>query len=367
MKNWLFGGLLALFLPAWSAEVSLQEALQQKKVALSAKGNGGFQGSCLHLELNNLTQAPISIKMDPGAIFKDQDLGAQNLMLVEEYMVLLKPKQKQSLDAQTMCIEHHDYSPAQGDAFVYASMAQGYLLELAQLLARKNYQNSTAQSAVWAITDKSSIGDIYATDTTMASELLDVVCKATGQKRPAIITPKEHLLYAIRFSFSEYFMKPQRLTLRVYDKEGKIIRTYFENKAVAAGAYVSTMGINRVDEKGSAFVFKLSDESGRILQERLCAASVNEAPPVVYEKKFNFQYVLKEPVASASLKLYDAQGNLLDVFFEKRNLPAGGRQLNNSFFHFKGPQAEFLLRVEDERGNILAEKKLTGPSTPKRW
>lgn len=350
---------------AQAASVDIQTAVSKKMLSVTASGNGGYQGLCLKLNLGNQTMNPISIAVPPGLIFTDQDKGAQNLMVVEEYIVELKPKQSKVLDLQTMCIEHHDYSPAGGDLFVMNTLAAGYLNELASLIAKNDFQNSTAQSAVWAITDKTALGDIYALDTAMASKMIDIVCKATGQARPKVIMPKEHHLYSIRFNFAEHFKSTTKLTLKCYDETGAVLRTYYENRVVPTGVYISTFGINRVADKGSKFIFKLTDDKGKIIQERTVVESVNEPPAARFEKKINFKYILKEPLNNASIKLYDDKGNLIEVAFSGRNIPAGGRNFSYSFFHLNGPEAVFVVKLHDGAGKVIAEERFVGPSVKK--
>jgi hypothetical protein len=345
-----------------AASVDIQTAVSKKMLTVAATGNGGYQGNCLKVTLANQTMNPINITVPPGLIFTDQDNGAQNLMVVEEYIVELKPKQSKALDMMSMCIEHHDYSPGSGDLFVMSSLASGYLNELARLIAKNDFQNSTAQSAVWAITDKTPLGDIHALDTAMASQMINIVCQATGQPRPKVIMPKEHHLYSIRFNFAQHFKSSAKLTLKCYDEAGNVLRTYYENRVVPTGVYISTFGINRVADKGSKFIFKLTDDKGAIIQERTIAESINEPPVARYEKKLNFKYILKEPLNNASMKLYDDKGNLIEVVWSGRNLPVGGRNQSYAFFHLNGPDAVFVIKLHDSSGKVIAEERIVGPS-----
>lgn len=362
MKNALMFLFLTGLFGLQAASVDIKTAVDKKLISVSAKGNGGFQGPCMKLKISNNTALPVSIEVPPGTIFTDQDKGAQNLMIVEEYIVDLKPKQNKEWDVQTMCIEHHDYAPAGGDLFVLSSIADGFLRDMAKIIAKNNYQNSTSQSAVWAITDNTLLSDIYSVDTTMASQLINLVCSATNQPRPAIIMPREHHLFSIRFDFAHHFQTPTKLTLKCYDGAGNVLKTYYENRVVPTGVYISTFGINKVSDKESKFIFKLTDDKGNVVEQRTVTESINEQSAVRYEKKVNFEYILKTAVSQASLKLYDDKGNLLEVVWANRNLPAGGRRQAYSFFHLKGENAAFVLKVHDGNGKVVAEQTITGPS-----
>lgn len=364
-KLLLFFACLLSLMAAQAASINLLEAQKLKKISIQAKGNGGHMGDCISLTVKNLTQVKQDIVVSPGLIFTDQDPGAQNLMVVEQYQLALMPGATKSLNLSTMCIELHDYSPQSGDLFVLNDEATGYLATLAELIAKKKYQNSTAQSAVWALTDQAEIGDIYASDTLMAGQLATFVANATGRPRPKVIVPKEHYIYSIRMNMVHHFSKTTKVTLACYDESGALIKEYYKDRVIPTGMYIATFGINRVADKGTKFIFRISDDKGSLIKERVITESVNESRAEKWRYTTTFDYMLDKPVNGASMSLYDEKGNFMEDLYTNRNLPAGGRRQTYTFHHAYGQNTNFFIRLKDPSGKILMEQKLDGSKSVK--
>jgi hypothetical protein len=359
--------LLFLFLTCSlkAIPINLLEAQTLKKISLTAKGNGGHMGECISLTMKNLTQIKQDIEVSPGLIFTDQDSAAQNLMVVNQYLVALMPGATKTINVYTMCIELHDYSPHTGDQFVLKKEATGHLSALAEFIATKKYQNSTAQSAVWVLTDKTDIGDVYGSDTSMAGQLATFVSNATGRPRPKFIIPKEHYIYSIRMNITHHFSKPTRVTLACYDSAGRVVKEYYKNRMIQTGMYLATFGINKVADKGTPFIFRLTDEKGKIIKERAITESVADPRAEKWKYSTAFEYILDKPVNGASMSLYDDKGNLMEDLYVNRNLPAGGRRQAYSFYHAYGQNTNFYVRLKDASGKVIVEQKLEGSKSVK--
>jgi hypothetical protein len=350
---------------SYAASINLLEAKNQKKVSVAAKGRGGYIGECINLSLKNLTSVKQDIEISPGLIFTSQDSTAQDLMVVEQYRLALLPGATQILNVYTMCIKQHNLAPAEGNLFALNGEARGHLFSLSELIASKNYHNSTAQSAVWTLTDKAEMTDIYASDTTMAGQLATFIANATGMPRPKIITPKEHYIYSIRMNITYHFSKSTKATLACFDGNGNLIKEYYKNRTIPIGMYIATFGINKVADKGTKFIYRLSDDKGNILKERIITESVNDPKPKKWKLDIAFEYVLEKPVNGATMSLYDDKGNLMESLYTNRNLPAGGRRQSYTFHHTYGPTATFYIRLKDNTGKVIVEQKLDGSKSVK--
>ena len=349
----------------YAAPVKLLEAKKQKKVSVKSIGNGGHMGECISLTVKNLTALKQDIIVNPGLIFTSLDSSAQNLMAVEEYTLVLMPGASKTLNVYTMCIEAHDHSPYVNSLFDLNKEATGELLALAIMIANKDYRNSTAQSAIWALTDNNSLDEIYATDTTMAGQLANYVSTATGRPRPQIITPKEHYIYSINMNMSCYIAKPTRITLACYDSSGNVIKEYYKNKVVGTGLYIANFSVNKVADKGTKFIYRLTDDKGMVLKERIFTESVNEPKAEKWLLNVNFEYVLKAPVPASTMSIYDDQGNLIENLYTNRNLPAGGRRQTYAFYHTAGKNSIFYFRLKDNTGKVILEQKIDGSKSVK--
>lgn len=338
--------------------VNLLEAKNGKKITLKAIANGGYNGECISLTVKNITQTKQDIEVSPGLIFTCQDSTSQNLMVVEQYMVALMPGASRTFNLQTMCIQAHHHSPSSGVLFALNKEATGHLSSLAELIATKNYHNSTAQSAVWALTNGNDLNEIYGTDTTMAGQLATFVSNATGKPRAKIISPKPHYIYAIKMNMIHHFSKATKITLACYDSTGRVIKEYYKNRLIPVGTYIATFGINKVADKGTKFIYRITDDKGVVIKERVISESINEPRAEKFRLDIAFEFMLDKPMAKATMSLYDEQGNLMEDLYTNRDLPAGGRRQAYSFHHAYGRNAKMVMRLKDATGKVVVEKKI---------
>jgi hypothetical protein len=238
-------------------------------------------------------------------------------------------------------------------------MATGSLASLSNLICKKNYMNSSAQAAVWAISDGSSIADIYGEDTSMVNELLRFVSKETGVPMPKKIIPKEHYIYAIKINLMYHFSIPTKVTLACYDENGNVVKEYYKNRQIPTGLYLASFGINKVADKGTKYIYRMTDENGLVLRERIITESIIEAKPEKWQLSVSIEYVLENPASNVTMSLFDEQGNLLETLYSQRSYPAGGRRQSYSFYHAFGKETYFYLRLIDKSGKIIMERKIS--------
>jgi hypothetical protein len=142
-----------------------------------------------------------------------------------------------------------------------------------------------------------------------------------------------------------------------------VLREYYKNRIVPTGMYLATFGINCVADKGTKFIYRLTDEKGTVLKERIITESINEPKPKKWKLSVSVEYILEKPVAKATMSLYTEQGQLLEDLYTNRPLPAGGRRQAYSFQHIYGNKSIFYIRLKDEKGTVLVEKKIDGSAS----
>ena len=131
--------------------ISLDSALRAQLVELKATGTGGYLGTCLEVVLTNLSPGVLNLEIPAGQQFASVDTQLQDFLITEPLQLALSPGATKRKGLQTMCTQSYNMAPAAGAAFAFGPVAEGDLLRLAEKIARGNYHNSTAQSAVWAV------------------------------------------------------------------------------------------------------------------------------------------------------------------------------------------------------------------------
>lgn len=335
--------------------INLEDALKQKVVSLEAIGKGGYIGEKITLTLTSLSAQAQEITLKPGTIFFCKDTLAQSLMVVEEYLIALVPGERKSLNILTMCIEQQEYSPYANTGFSFFGTAKASLAELASWIAEKNYHNSTAQAAVWAISDNYPLSNIYGEDTAMVNSLAKIASKHTGMPYIPTKNPRKHYIQSLKTEMIYHFAKDSKVSLSSYDSRGVKIKDYYKNRTILTGLYLARLGVNRVSQPGEKITFKLTDEKGKVILEK----TVDETSPEVRTDKYKlttaFEYELKTPMNGLSMKLYDAQGKVLEEIFSNRSFPKSRRRMSYTFNHTAGLNGKFSIKVTDATGKIIAE------------
>jgi hypothetical protein len=152
-------------------KISLSDAITNKYVTAKITGAGyinasasSHYGECIKIELINLSYTSYDIVLETGRKLVPVVDSVQTMMITKEMMISLLPKGTKTVFAYAMCTEKTDKSPNPKRKFKVGEMAEGKLLQLAKLIEKYDYQDNTAQQAVWVITNNSSLVNITSSD-----------------------------------------------------------------------------------------------------------------------------------------------------------------------------------------------------------
>ncbi|WNJ17396.1 hypothetical protein [Pontibacter sp. G13] len=338
--------------------IALAKALAEQKVKVLARGTGGYNGEKLLLSLKNLTGLPIQIEVPAGQIFGSDDTTKQDLMIVEPEIIPIAARGVTKELVYTMCIQSHNSSPGTDERFHFASMAEGPLLDLAEMIAEQDFHNSTAQSAVWSVTNGDPVRFIFASDTGMVRQLAGPVSEATGADvQDFNFVPREHLMVDIQTSFEVLLNQDATdATLELIDEHGQLVRRYFQGRRVEEGFMRWTLNASHV--LGENAQLKLVLRSGsEVLAERNVTSQDTIAPVLDLHAKTVVVYEVPQD-AQVMSGIYDEEGKLYyrvsryqlrkqgmhrTTLIAKKQLPDGMR---------------FFAQVVTEDGTVLARKEV---------
>lgn len=201
-EKWLKGGLLvALCIGLYAFQVlknapvsmTLEEAIQKKMVNCRYTSNGQYSGESVELSITNLSGTPLQISIPVGTVFKPNDEGDQDLIVVEQQVIALNSKAtgKQTLDG--FCMEANDHAPTPENGMKLSKTTNQKLKDLATHINGKGYDKDMIQSAVWIVSNGHSIGDIDQ-DSEKGKALRTYLSTLTGQKDPWYETTREHVV-----------------------------------------------------------------------------------------------------------------------------------------------------------------------------
>lgn len=302
--------------------MSVLEAVKQKLITVKATGRGGYNGKCLSMTIKSLSNKLLNINIQAGTIFDNTEDWQQDLMVVEEQMIALNPKNTDFVNLQTVCIQPINGSPALGVSFLLAKIAEGHLLKLAQFISEKKYFTSTAQSAVWSVISGSGMGDIYGEDSVMVKELCAIVSEATGQPCNASnYKARPHQITSIRTSLDiilpDYV---KNATLTLYTRNGQLFRLQRKDIEASPGFYRFKMGVNHTLSDTTTFYLRM-EENGKTISQKI----VTKNDSVVALQKMKeavLTYNIDNDI-NARVGIYDEADNLYILLADNKVLAKG--------------------------------------------
>ncbi len=142
--------------------ISLKTACDNKLVKLYIHGRSSHYGECMEMDITNLTNYPLNIKLETGKKLNcKNDTTYQNMMVTRELMIALNGKENKTYESFAMCTQKSHSSPDNDTYYKIGNMAEGYLLQLAQIIEKHNYQDNAAQKAVWIVIEKGDSNNLF--------------------------------------------------------------------------------------------------------------------------------------------------------------------------------------------------------------
>lgn len=337
--------------------ISLLDAVKQKLITVKATGKGGYNGKCLKMEIKNISTKPLNINIFAGTIFDNTEDWQQDLMVVEEQIVALNPKNTDFANLQTVCIQPSNGSPSVGVSFLLAKIAEGHLLKLAQFINQKKYFTSTAQSAVWAVINGNGMGEIYGEDSLMVKELCAIVSEATGQPCNASnYKPRPHQITSVNTSLDVLVPDyTKNATLNLYTRNGQLFRNQLKNVAVPPGFYRFKMGVNHTLKDTTTFYLRL-EENGKVISEKI--VTKNDSVPTLQKmNEATLAYNIDTDV-KARIGIYDEADNLYILLADDKPLKKGFHK--SEFLEAKRelPLGKNYFFKVKANGKTLAQQKI---------
>lgn len=228
-------------LPTYSITEALHKNLITLKIAgadSSLPNSSNYYGKCMQIEIKNTSVQYFKIKLNSGQQFIPNDTSKQNMMVTQGMLFAFRPGTHKKEYINAMCVQKNDGAPTAQINFTIGNMSKGHLLSIAQLVEKHKYFNSTAQNAVWCISDGSDISTINGNDSTMVSILQQFVSKATGQKIPSYHqrTHRKIKRYSTNtVTFEWGTSKEYNTTLVVLNTSNQPVKEVFKNKLLPQG------------------------------------------------------------------------------------------------------------------------------------
>lgn len=241
------GMIQFLTVQAAPTRMTLSQALQQHIVTVSAEATGNsYMQQGLKITVKNTGSLNFILVMNPGATFKATDVSAQPLILAGEEVLPMQPLKEASISVQTFCANSNASAPQKGMQYNYTRVAEDNLVKLLGYLKQNRLFNELGQNAVWYFTNGHTLNTVYDGNNEFASKkLISFITNLTGEATPEyfvktsagtvagqpVYNPKTLKIYA---NFEEKLDAPKKLTLAIYNEQGEVVQSVYENRNFGA-------------------------------------------------------------------------------------------------------------------------------------
>ncbi len=243
MKQMLFISLVALFCisAAEKQKLDINLAVKNNTVSLTMLGN---DASTHYYEpvlanINNSSDSFLEIDMPAGTLLEPANDAEQTLMVTEDLMVNLTPKQSKMIKVKAMCTEPWDRAGSASSVYSLKVNKNDTLIKLAKYISSNKYFTSCAQSALWTLIKRDRLTEVYGADTIEQKNLRTFLNKYAGLPMPK---PSEYNDYRYNYyipptpkeTLSGYFQfgmqSPHDIQVAMFDTTGILVRELFNQK-----------------------------------------------------------------------------------------------------------------------------------------
>lgn len=350
--------------------IDLDEAVKKRLVEAEVIGLGGYRGEKIELTLTSRVRKPLRVRVPAGWVFVSDDSLEQNLMVLREQMIALRPGAPTTTRLYTACTQSSNASPGLRSAFLIGALAEDALLRLAQFLNENEYWDSgLAQRTVWNFANRSEGGlrRLSGSDTTMLHQLADLTAEVFGIPRDQIAinkTPKPIKISSINTSVDRLLTQPLRkASLKAYDSAGNVVETYFTDIYLERGYFHYRFGLNHTRGDSTRFMIRLTDGE-RLIEER--EISIQDTVAKVHRMKsglVDFHYFIKDD-HRANLGVYDSLGNLYYLIRKNHFFRGGNHHTQLRLTTYLPKRDDYVVRIQSG-DKVLSEQALNPNERPK--
>jgi hypothetical protein len=278
--KWLALSLLALSFSTEksTAELSLEEALKTKSIAIEASGNSSSTHYLkpLQLSIHNLKNEALRIRVLPGYHFQSLDSNVQDIITTQEDWIVLNPGESKAVDLAGMCIEQRNAAPGQGNAFRFAGLARKPLKEMSEYISNKNLQNTKGQYAMWSISDNDPLDGIIELNNAQERELMQLSAALSGRaplsdeqcKKLAQFASNQVYISELKGTFNFSFSRPVAIHIALFSENGIVLKEIYK-KTAPAGRQSVTYTFDANPHLGTTIYARLIAEDQVLLSRKI--------------------------------------------------------------------------------------------------
>lgn len=273
--------LLPGLLLAANKKTGLADALKNKTINMEAVNFMGlYLGKSTRLTITNNTKSTLEIKVDMGAILKPEEPSYQPMVLAGEETLVVGPHGKGQIEVLTFCGKGSASCPRKDLRYSFSHVGNDSLIQVLRYIKANKLYDALGQSAVWAVIDHHRINTVYDPERDAVSQrLIETVSRITNSPKPTyyayvpqtavpdqpVFQSKALKMYA---QFEIVLQAPKTMTLGVFNEEGAMIQSVFENKEFGASGHRFEVEFETSTVWAGKYYIRLK-EGDAVLQEKM--------------------------------------------------------------------------------------------------
>jgi hypothetical protein len=261
--------------PAPLQKVDLLTAIQKKMVSVKPLSNGQNSEICIDMEVKNLTSSPIELTVQPGTLFNTTDNSMQDIIVTQPTTVYAYYNKPTSMPIYGFCCQAGNAVPSPGSDFNVQACSNKELVQLAKHCASRRYDPELQQAAIWAVSDKHSVGGIYNDDKAQCDSLRTFTANLLHVAVPFYdvdygYTPNTAFVYSpktLSGAMQYEIQKAGKASLIIYGPDKEVFEAFYVDKPMTSGFYTQRFRYSATNMAAGDYTVVLLVDNQKVVQQ----------------------------------------------------------------------------------------------------
>jgi hypothetical protein len=227
------------------------------------------------IELINQSKEDIQIAIPVGTIFEAVDSTVQDMVIFENYNIIVDAGNTEIFSLRGMCIESHNRAPRGDDLYGYSARQDRLLNQTIRFLNENSFSQATAQEAVWTVINRPEFIELSGWNANEINETSRFLAQLLDLPTPELVRDNDERLYSapprrakVSANFSFYFPEETDVRVALFDLDGIMQRELYIKENARPGEYVVSFSFDGTPYIGQMYQCKLiADGEVRLVRD----------------------------------------------------------------------------------------------------
>lgn len=241
-------------------------ALEKKMISLDAKSEGLNSENCAKLTIRNLTSDKLQLTIPAGTLLNTNTDSEQDILMTKPAQIFVENHATSSTPAYGFCCQASNGVPEKGGTFAVQKCMNPELVKLAEYLSANEFEPLLQQGAIWAVSDKHSVGGIYGDNRVQCKKLREFTAGLLKQPVPFYDVDYGYQLNeeynynpkTLQGNLQYRLNSPGKATLAIYRPDGNLYHIFYSDKYLDWGYYTQNFRFTATGMESGEYQVKLT-------------------------------------------------------------------------------------------------------------